>query len=204
MIREGGEKAWYYRLEAVTECWTAGCLCTSDSWVNLKFSPASKWRMGMPPNPEAKSSGSRCSLSSTDQEPFLKREVSAHYLYNQCHDYKLYQFAIQGFTSFFLSSFSNWAPQNINSSCYCSGYSTNDTPVSRHLVSVKTKFCLRYSEKNFVCNVTVVNVSGYLASYLTQWDAKKQPVRKSKWNELMEPLTSPHIQYLSNQPCLLV
>lgn len=117
----------------------------------------------------------------------------------------LHPLAILGLTSFFLSSFSNWAPQNINSSCYCSSYSTNDTPVSRHLVSMKTTFCLRYNDHCVVSNVRAGNVSEYLAglSCLTQSDAKKQLVSKPQWNELMQPLSSPHIS-VSNQPRLLV
>lgn len=81
---------WFYLWEAEAVSWTAGCLCMTGSWLNLKTSPTTWWRTDMLPNPEAKSSGSRCCLSSTDREPCLKN--TSHWklpLYNQRPTYNL-------------------------------------------------------------------------------------------------------------------
>lgn len=140
---------WFYLWEAEAVSWTAGFLYMTGSWLNLKTSPTIWWRTDMLPNPEAKSSGSRCCLSSTDREPCLKN--TSHWklpLYNQRPTYNLCITLV--LTSLSLLPLCNWAPQNIYSSCNCSSYSTNDTPVFYHLVSEKTTLCLRYSKQDFL------------------------------------------------------
>lgn len=140
---------WFYLWEAEAASWTAGCLCMTGPWTNLKTSPATWWRKDMLPNPEAKSSGSRCCLGSTAQEPCLKNTCQVTTLQPVPYIQSVYHTLMLVLTSLSLLSLCNWAPQNIYSSCNCSSYSTNDTPVFYHLVSEKTTLCLRYSTQDF-------------------------------------------------------
>lgn len=64
-----------YHWEAEAALWTAGCPCRTGSWGNRRRFPATWWTTDMLPNPEAESSGSRCCLNSTDQEPCLKEKT---------------------------------------------------------------------------------------------------------------------------------
>lgn len=55
---------------------TAGCLCMTGSRAGLKTSPANWRKTDMLPNPEARSSRSRCCPSSADLGPFLWRNAN--------------------------------------------------------------------------------------------------------------------------------